>query len=212
MSVKWLAEGIMGSNYSRREVLRGSAAAVAGLALAKTGMAEDSAPQQAPGGKLRFGIIGCGGKGWSGMMGAAQHGDIVSLCDVDINNRTKAMVEFPRAAAFDDYRDMIAMMKGKVDAVVISIPDHHHAPAAALAMRAGMHCYCEKPLARTIWEARQLGKIAREKKVATQMGNQSTASTPMRKIAALIKQGHFRHVKEVHLWTCLLYTSPSPRD
>lgn len=191
----------MGSNYSRREVLRGSAAAVAGLALAKTSMAEDSAPQKAPDGKLRFGIIGCGGKGWSGMMQAAQHGEIAALADIDVANRAKAMTEFPRANSFDDYRELLLAMKGKIDAVVISVPDHHHAPAAALAMRMGLHCYCEKPLARTIWEARQLGKIAREKRVATQMGNQSTASTPMRKVAALIKAGHFGAVKEVHLWT-----------
>lgn len=191
----------MASNYSRREVLRGSAAAVAGMALAKTGLAEGQPEQKAPDGRLRFGIIGCGGKGWSGMQQAADFGDIVALADIDATNRSKAMLEHPRATSFDDYRAMLDAMRGKIDAVVISVPDHHHAPAAALAMRMGLHTYCEKPLARTIWEARQLGKIAREKKVATQMGNQSTASTPMRKVAALIKSGHFGHVKEVHLWT-----------
>ena len=195
------AKGIMG-NYSRRELLRGSAAAVAGIAVAKTSFAESEAPIQKPTeGKIRFGIIGCGGKGWSGMQQAAEHGDIVALADIDATNRTKAMLEHPKASSFDDYREMLEAMRGKIDAVVISIPDHQHAPASALAMRQGLHTYCEKPLCRTIWEARQIAKIAREKKVATQMGNQSTASTNMRKIAALIKQGQFGAVKEVHLWT-----------
>jgi predicted dehydrogenase len=151
--------------------------------------------------KLRFGIIGCGGKGWSGMQDAAGFGEIAALVDIDANNRTKAMLEHPRAIAFDDYRDMFAAMRGKIDAVVISIPDHHHAPASALAMRQGLHTYCEKPLCRTIWEARQMARIARQTRVATQMGNQSTASTPMRKAAALIQKGVFGAPREVHVWT-----------
>ena len=194
----------MAKEISRRDVLRGSAAAVVGLTMGKVGAATPEpavTPSTPPDGRLRFGIIGCGGKGWSGMEQAAEHGDIVALCDVDVNNRSKAMLEHPRAASFDDYREMIKAMKGKIDAVVISIPDHHHAPASALSMKAGFHCYCEKPLTRTIWEARQIARIARETRVATQMGNQSTASTPMRKVAAVIRSGHFGHAKEVHVWT-----------
>lgn len=152
-------------------------------------------------GQIRFGIIGVGGKGWSGMEQAAQHGKIVALCDTDAKERSRGMMEHPRAATFADYREMLRSMKGGIDAVVISTPDHHHALASALAMRMGLHCYTEKPLTRTIWEARQLQKIARDKNVATQMGNQSTASTPMRKAAALIRRGEFGKVKEVHLWT-----------
>ncbi len=192
----------MANEITRRDVLRGSAAAVVGLA---TGLAGAESPelQTTPPkpGRLRFGIIGCGGKGWSGMQGAAEHGDIVALCDIDAQNRSKAMLEHPRATAFDDYRAMFIAMKGKIDAVVISIPDHHHAIASSLAMHQGLHTYCEKPLTRTIWEARQIARIAREKKVATQMGNQSTASTNMRKTAALIRSGLYGRVKEVHLWT-----------
>lgn len=189
-------------NFSRRDLLRGTAGVVAGVAL--TGSAA-AAPQYSKRRKkserLRFGIIACGGKGWSGMMAAAAHGDIVAVCDIDVTARTKAMMEFPRATAFEDYREMIDAMKNDLDAVVVSTPDHHHAPASALSMKAGLHCYCEKPLARTIWEVRELSKIAKSKRVATQMGNQSTASTPMRKVAKLIRDGHFGQVKEVYLWT-----------
>lgn len=194
----------MAKKVTRRDVLKGSAAAMLGLAIGKA-EAKDTDPQptprQHPSGKLRFGIIGCGGKGWSGMEQAFAHGEIAAICDIDAQNRSKAMLEHPRAAAFDDYRDMLEAMKGKLDAVVISTPDHHHAPASALAMKQGLHTYCEKPLTRTIWEARQLARIARDRHLATQMGNQSTASTPMRKAAALIKSGVFGAAKEIHLWT-----------
>ena len=190
----------MAKEISRRDILRGSAAAVVGLTIGRA-VAESPEKEPAPNGRLRFGIIGCGGKGWSGMAAAAEHGDIVALADIDAQNRTKAMLEHPRATAFDDYRTMFEAMRGKLDAVVISTPDHHHSIASSIAMHQHLHCYTEKPLCRTIWEARQLQRIARETKVATQMGNHSTASTAMRKIAALIKAGEYGHVKEVHLWT-----------
>ena len=132
---------------------------------------------------------------------AAQYGDVVALADVDVNNTTRALIEHPSASTFEDYRVMLERMKGGLDAVVISTPDHHHAIASSMAIRQGLHTYCEKPLTRTIWEARQLTRLAREKGVATQMGNQSTASTPMRKAAALIQKGTFGKVKEIHLWT-----------
>ncbi|HTQ11196.1 MAG TPA: Gfo/Idh/MocA family oxidoreductase [Fimbriimonadaceae bacterium] len=194
----------MAKSVSRRDVLKGSAAVVAAAAMGGFGVrasAEDRGDGQAAKRRLRFGIVGCGGKGWSGMEAAAEFGDIVALADIDADNRSKAMLQHPRACAFDDYRDMFEAMRGRLDAVVVSTPDHHHGPASALAMRQGLHCYTEKPLCRTIWEVRQLVKLARDRKLATQMGNQSTASTNMRKIAALVKAGEFGHAKEVHVWT-----------
>src|SRR5436190_23186819 len=125
----------MSNELTRRDVLKGTAAAMATFAI---GGAE-AATQMQPGsprtnGRLGFGIIGCGGKGWSGMEQAAEHGDIVALADIDATNRTKAMLEHPKACAFDDYRAMLEAMRGKLDAVVISTPDHHHAIASSLAM------------------------------------------------------------------------------
>ena len=191
----------MPKEISRRDILRGSAAAVVGLAVGSA--SASTAPQKSSikSNRLRFGIIGCGGKGWSGMQDAANYGDIVAICDTDAKERSRGMLEHPRASTFTDYREMLQAMKGDIDAVVVSTPDHHHAVAAALAMRQGLHCYCEKPLTRTIWEARELAKIAKQNKVATQMGNQSTSNTNLRKMAALIKSGTFGAVKEIHLWT-----------
>ena len=191
----------MGKELSRRDILRGSAAAVVGLAVGTTKTEAAQAKSSIASNKLRIGIVGSGGKGWSGMQQAAEHGDIVAICDTDAKERSRAMLEHTRAVTFVDYREMFEAMRGKLDAVVISTPDHHHAIASAIAMRQGLHCYCEKPLTRSIWEARQLARIARDKKVATQMGNQSTSNTKMRKRAALLKRGEFGTVKEIHLWT-----------
>jgi len=188
----------MSREVSRRDVLRGTAAAAIGLTAAGTAAAS---PQRSKSERLRFGVIGCGGKGWSGMQEAAQQGDIVAIADVDAQNRSRAMLEHPNAATFVDFREMIEQMANDMDAVVVSTPDHTHFLASMMAMERGLHCYCEKPLTRTIWETREMMRIARRKKLATQMGNQGTANDALRKTAAAIKSGAFGAVKEVHLWT-----------
>ena len=72
-------------------------------------------------------------------------------------------------------------MHKSIDAVTVSTTDHMHAPIALMAMRMGKHCFCQKPLTHTIYEARLMAKVAGEMKVATQMGNQGTAFSPLRK-------------------------------
>src|SRR5262249_8931535 len=92
-------------------------------------------------------------------------------------------------------------MDKSIDAVTVSTPDHTHAVAAAMAMKLGKHCFTQKPLTHSIYEARTLGQIAKEKGVATQMGNQGTASGSLRKAAAVIQAGTFGKVSAVHVWT-----------
>src|SRR5207244_1313798 len=89
----------------------------------------------------------------------------------------------------------------KIDAVTVSTPDHNHAAVSLLFMRSGKHCFCQKPLTHTIYEAELMGKVAAEKNVATQMGNQGTAHSNLRKVAAMIRAGAVGPVKDVHVWT-----------
>ncbi|CAN5514973.1 Gfo/Idh/MocA family oxidoreductase [soil metagenome] len=190
----------MANQASRRDILKGTAALAAGLAF-QPGLAlgRPSSPKKAD--KLRFGVIGVSGRGGANLDSAAQMGTIVALCDVDMERLGKALIDHKGAAAFPDFRMMLEKMQHEIDAVVVSTPDHCHAPAAALAMRMGKPVYCEKPLTKSISEARKLAEIARSKKVVTQMGNQGTAGSSLRKTAALIQKGTFGAVKEVHCWT-----------
>jgi predicted dehydrogenase len=90
---------------------------------------------------------------------------------------------------------------GGMDAVTISTPDHGHAPIAIRAMRMGLHCFCQKPLTHTIHEARLVSEVARQTGVATQMGNQGTASSSLRQAAAFVQGGGLGDVREIHVWT-----------
>jgi len=157
--------------------------------------------QQPANDRIRFACIGIGGKGESDTADAAKHGEITAICDVDRGRLEQAGAKYPNACTFTDYRGLLETMGDSIDAVTVSTPDHNHFPAAAMAMKMGKHCFCQKPLTHTIWEARMLGSLARERNLATQMGNQGTASEGLRKSAALIRAGVIGPVSEVHVWT-----------
>jgi predicted dehydrogenase len=183
----------------RRRFLKSTALTGVGVFVGGKAVAEDG---KSPNERIRFACIGVGGKGQSDSKHAGSHGDVVAICDVDDKTLEKAATRFfPKAAKYNDYRKMLDEMGRDIDAVTVSTPDHTHAPASALAMRMGKACFTQKPLTRTIYEARKLGEIAREMNVATQMGNQGTASNSLRKTSALIQAGALGNVQEVHVWT-----------
>ncbi len=188
----------MKSGATRRGFL--TAAAFAGISVyvvRKVGAGQPKSPNE----RLTFGCIGIGGKGSSDAADAARHGDIVAICDVDTQRVEAAKSRFSGAKTYTDFRKLLEENEGRIDAVTISTTDHTHAPAGVMAMKMGMHCFCQKPLTRTIYESRRMGEVAREMKVATQMGNQGTATDGLRRAAALVKAGAIGAVQEVHVWT-----------
>ena len=174
--------------------------AIAGLGYWVAGGVE-AAESHSPNGRIQVGCIGVGGKGQSDVQNMSKFGKIFALCDVDATTLEGMSHQYKTEHNFSDFREMLDKMGDKIDAVTVSIPDHNHAVASSKAMRMGKHVYCQKPLAHSIWEARRMGEIAKEKGVATQMGNQYTAYNPMRKAAYQIRAGQLGDVKEVHIWT-----------
>jgi len=146
---------------------------------------------------LKVGVVGVGGRGRSNLNGVAGQ-DIVALCDVDARALQEASEDFPGAATYADFRDLIRA--GGLDAVVISTPDHTHAPAAAMALRAGHDVYCEKPLAHTVHEVRVLTDLARESGAVTQMGTQIHALPNYRRVVELVQSGAIGPIEEAHVF------------
>lgn len=188
----------MSKRQNRRQFLHASAAAGAGY-WALGGIA--SAQSKSPNEKLQIAGVGVGGKGKSDIAEARPFGKIFALCDIDDQPLEGTETVYKTGNTFHDYREMFDRLGDQIDAVIVSTPDHMHAVIAAKAMEMGKHVYCQKPLTRTIWEARRLGELAKENDVVTQMGNQFTALNPMREAAYQIKNGNLGTVKEVHVWT-----------
>ena len=178
------------SNFSRRRFV--------GFGIASA-LAPSVVRGESPNGKLNMGIIGSGGRGGANLNGVKTE-NIHTLCDINRKTLEAVQKRFRGAKTTTDWREVVS--NPEIDAVVISTADHHHAPAAIAAMRAGKHVYCEKPLAHTVQEARWMQEeYAKAKgKIATQMGTQIHAGGSYRRAVELIQAGAIGRVKEAHVW------------
>lgn len=142
-----------------------------------------------------FGVAGRGSTNTILMVGQ----DMKALCDVDDNHLQSMMIHYPNTKPFFDWREVLD--KVPLEAVVISTPDHQHAPIALAAMNKGLHAYIEKPLAHTIQEVRLIEALAKKKDLAVWMGNQHHVSAGYRRAIELIEANTIGPIKEVHVWT-----------
>ena len=184
-----------GGNTTRRDFLTQSTALGAALWVSGRPALASKSPNE----KLNIAAIGCGGKGRDDIRGCS-HENIVALCDCDDGRAAETYKRFPTVQKYKDYRKMLEERKD-IDAVLVSTPDHHHAPASVMAMKLGKHVYCQKPLTHSIYEARRMREVAHEMKVVTQMGNQGHAFEGARRIVEVFRSGAIGEVREVHCWT-----------
>jgi len=155
---------------------------------------------QSPNNKLNIACCGIGGRGADAVKGLESE-NFVAFCDVDEERAAKTIEKYPDVPRYSDFRKMLEKHDKEIDAVTVSTPDHMHFPIAMAALSLGKHVFVEKPLTHTISEARQLAKTAREKKVATQMGNQGHAGEGIRLLKEWIDAGVLGEIREVHSWT-----------
>jgi len=160
-----------------------------------------AAGYKSPNEKLNFAAIGSGGQGASNLSAAAPTENIVALCDVDDRRAGPTFTRFEKAPRYKDFRKMLDKEAKNIDAVIVATPDHMHATAAIWCMERGKHVYVQKPLVRTVFEARQLKLAAAKYGVATQMGNQGYSNEGTRQCAEIVWNGDIGNVTEVHAWT-----------
>ncbi len=187
----------MTSRISRREAL--GRAALAGAGFWVPGASSLAAESRSPNEKLNIAGIGVGGRGARDVSGVAAE-NIVALCDVDQARAAETLNRFPKAKKYRDFRKMLDEMDKQIDAVVIGTPDHTHAPPAAMAMRMGKHCYCEKPLTHSVYETRVLTELASKNKLATQLGTQIHAGDNYRRVVELVQSGAVGEIRQVEVW------------
>jgi len=155
--------------------------------------------------KLNIAAVGVGTRGPEILRGVAPTENIVALCDVNEEKAARAFDTYPKATRHKDYRKMLDGQGKGIDAVMVATPDHLHTEVALLAMQHGKHVYCEKPLTRTVWEARFLAEAAAKYKIATQMGNQGFSHEGTKTACEILWSGDIGDVSEVHAWTGTIY-------
>jgi predicted dehydrogenase len=163
---------------------------------------------QAPSDTVNVAVVGyVNGMGTANLLNVVKTDNIVALCDCDESENAQARFKknglsekLPKAKLHKDYRKMLETQKD-FDAVVVATPDHTHAVVATAAMQLGKHVYVQKPLTRTISEARALSEAAKKYKVVTQMGNQGHSEEGLRLMQEWLDAGALGEVREVHCWT-----------
>ena len=189
----------MASTLTRRQFLK--SAGVVSVSTLAFPYVMRSQQGRSPNNKLNVACIGVGGRARSGAVQGTKDENLIAFCDVDEARAADTYTLFPDVPRFRDYRKLFDKHAKDIDAVAVTTPDHMHYPIAVAALRLGKHVFCEKPLTHTISEARQLAKLARESKVATQMGNQGHASEGIRLLKEWVDAGVLGDVREVHSWT-----------
>ncbi|HTK78669.1 MAG TPA: Gfo/Idh/MocA family oxidoreductase [Gemmataceae bacterium] len=207
---------------SRRQFLRAGAAA-AGVFTIVPRHVLGGPGHLAPSDKVNVAVIGVGGRGRENVRELFKVNDcqIIAVADpaesfstanfyykstggrapaaAEIEKHYAATTPNHRCAQYEDFRVMLEKEKA-IDAILCATPDHLHAYVSTVAMRAGKHVYCEKPLTHNVWEARRVAQVAKETKVATQMGNQGHSTEGIRQTCELIWSGAIGPVREVHAW------------
>ncbi len=135
-----------------------------------------------------------------GSLTASPHVKLVAVADVDLRNLNRIKDRFPGLNVYQDWRELLDKEK-HLNSVNVSTPDHMHASITMRAMQQGLNVYTQKPLTQTIYEARQIARVAREKSLVTQMGIQIHSHEVHRSIVAIIQAGTIGKVKEVHSWS-----------
>lgn len=173
---------------------------------------KSTASGAAPGKDLRFANFGAGGRAWSDLtaMDAVANTTLVAAADVDTVRSAKFHETYPDTPFYSDWRKLLDEKADEIDAVVIGTPDHMHAPIAMAAMQLGKHVYAEKPMSRTLHEARRLREFAAANGLATQMGNQLASGAGNRTAVRLLQEGIVGKVTEVHSMNPKSWGSMSP--
>ena len=192
----------------RRDFIKGTAAMGSIMFLSSAATAKVKGANS----RLNVAVVGWGGQGkyTVQILHSGKDSQITALCDVD-DDRVKKTYANERDAElfkslqpikkFRDYRVMLDKMDKDIDGVCVCTPDHSHYPISAWAISKGKHVFCEKPLARTIWEARELKRLAKEAGVVTQMGNQVHTNDAWRTIREWFDAGIMGQVEDIYAWT-----------
>jgi predicted dehydrogenase len=179
---------------------------------------------KAPSERINMGFIGLGGQGSGHLMGGAwtyveggyvgrKEVQVLAVCDVFKERRERARTHcndvyaqrlnkasYDGIQAYDDFRDVLA--RPDIDAVLVAVPYHWAATIASAAMRAGKDVYCEKPMAVTMDETKELLATANRWGRIYQAGTQqrSEYAGRFRQACELVRNNRIGQLKEVYAY------------
>ncbi len=195
-------------DLSARTVIVSGAAAVGFPTIVPASVFGKSAPSN----RINIGAIGTGRISRDhDMPGVWQYDTarIIAVCDLDTRRvaEAKTLVNdyytkktgkpYDGVTTYTDYRELL--QNKDIDAVLISTPDHWHAPIGIAAVRAGKDVYMQKPASLTIAEGRALSDAVKKTDRIMQIGSQQRSSPQFRYAAELVRNGRIGQLKTVYI-------------
>jgi predicted dehydrogenase len=190
--------------WTRRSFLQTAAAAVAAPTIISA-RALGGEGASAPSERITVGCIGLGGQGMFNLQSflGQQDAQVVALCEVDDRNLARAVQDVTNRLGPDagvtttkDFREIIA--RPDVDAVMISTPDHWHAPMSVAAAKAGKDVICEKPTV-TVAEGRALCDVIKRYGTVYQTATEDRSVPQYLRIAELVRNGRIGKLHTIHV-------------
>jgi predicted dehydrogenase len=186
------------SKVNRRDFVKTAVTAGAAFTILKDAASVYGTPAN---GQIQFGLIGSGGRGrdilkWAMDTGKEANTPARALAVSDVYAKrlrlAKEAVEkgYGEGSKCDGYMDYRELLERKdIDAVLIATPDHWHAPMAIAALEKGKDVYLEKPMTKTVEEARKIHEKVQETKRVLQVGSQTTSSDQWWKVRKAVQDG-----------------------
>ncbi|MCK4750179.1 MAG: Gfo/Idh/MocA family oxidoreductase [Bacteroidales bacterium] len=163
-----------------------------------------------PSDKINLGFIGTGKLARGYFENFAELPEVHLLAGCDVNSRKlnnfKSLVDdhysdvksndkYSDCKTFENYKELLELKE--IDAVVIVTPDHWHAIPSIDAMKAGKDVFCEKPLAHTVYEGREMVKAARKFNRIVQTGSMQRSWRDFRHACELVYNGYLGEISQI---------------
>ena len=203
---------------SRRRFLGTASAGLTGISVLP-GLASCAKKAVPTAAEIKLGFIGMGRQSMFLLKGFLQLPGVTVVAGCDVygvkRERFKKRVEKHNKSnkievtieTYENYKDLLA--REDIQAVVIAVPDHHHAMIAIAACKAGKDIYLEKPLTFTINEGMELRKAVRENKVILGVGSQQRSDPNFQHAVQLVKDGKLGRIIKAHAY---VGAPPKPYD
>lgn len=152
--------------------------------------------------KVRIAAIGTGGRGHTDLHAFLRSGLCEIVCAADVYAPALEWVrnEQPKAKIYNDFRVMLRDCAGQYDAVSIMTPDHTHCTAFLEAVKYNVPVYCAKPLGHTMAETMAMMRIAREKKLITQVSHHGNSELGTMLFREWYDSGELGQALEAHVY------------
>ena len=196
------------NELSRRKFIGKTAAGLVGAAVSSSSSSISAASYRRITGandRINLGFLGCGARsrGHQSMVKTSEKEKnlaVVAVCDIWKLNKEKAAANCKKLFGTDikQFKYSEEMLKmSELDAVMIGTGDFQHAKLLAEVVRAGKDCYCEKPMAIDVEDAKLARSAVLASKQVVQLGSQWVSDPIQKKVRDIVRSGRLGQITKI---------------